>query len=269
MDMQKLKRMLWMMNELINPSPNGNTQQELSDKWAISSKNDYKEPGLTPSTFHRIKNALKELFECEIIVNHTTNQYSVEIPDDSVPDEQLTLLDMLLVKHRQPEKSNSINDILQMLTMGNDIPADDMRAARDLSLLLKRLPFKYAGRLLDIAKDKGVDEADRAEWDEHYPNYICLWDESVYSQTWQWLSIGFYDSEVWFYVVTNEEDAAQRQRKAIEMGLDEGVRYRGGYYWHEPADKNLFVMEFETEPDMLEVVKRAEYLLQRLKEVNP
>lgn len=53
------------------------------------------------------------------------------------------------------------------------------------------------------------------------------------------------------------------------MGLDEGVRYRGGYYWHEPADKNLLVMEFETEPDMLEVVKRAEYLLQRLKEVNP
>lgn len=143
MDMQKLKRMLWMMNELITASPNGITQQELSDKWAISSKNDYKEPGLTPSTFHRIKNALKELFECEIIVNHTTNQYSVEIPDDSVPDEQLTLLDMLLVKHRQPEKSNSINDILQMLTMGNDIPADDMRAARDLSLVLKRLPFKY------------------------------------------------------------------------------------------------------------------------------
>ncbi|MDE6340025.1 MAG: hypothetical protein K2K97_09610, partial [Muribaculaceae bacterium] len=55
----------------------------------------------------------------------------------------------------------SINEILQMLVAGNEIPANDMRAARDLSVAVSRIPQKYAESFLNVAADiEGVDCAE-------------------------------------------------------------------------------------------------------------
>ena len=69
------------------------------------------------------------------------------------------------------------------------------------------------------------------------------------------------------YVVTDEKNAAERQRKAIEVDLDEGIRYRGGYYWHEPSEKSLFSMAFDGKPDIEDVKKRVELLLSRIEKL--
>ena len=159
-----------------------------------------------------------------------------------------------------------MNQILQMLMAGNDVPADDMRAARDLAAAVSRLPQTYSEEFLKRAHY--IKGADKAEPDEFYRNYVCVWNDVVYHRTWQWLSIGFYDNEVYFYLVTNEEDSAERSRKAAEAGFGEGVRYRGGYYWHEPIEQTLFSMSFETKPDMDEVIRRAELLIRRLEKVQ-
>ena len=269
MSIPSLKRLLWVMNEILAASPVGITRSEISDKWADSIKNDQKETEISERTFHRIKNDLMELFECEIICNPTTKRYSAQIPDDFGSDEQLTLLGILLMKEKKSRKDTTINEILQMLTVGNDIPNDDMRVARDLSSALSRLPQQYASQFFEVANRGGISGANQSEKDEYYCNYVCVWNDKDFKNTRLWLSIGFYENEVDFYVVTDEDNPEERQRNAFDIGLKDGVRYRGGYYWHKPSDNNLFSLSFDNKPNMEEVRKRAEILLSRIKKLTP
>ena len=269
MSIPSLKRLLWVMNEILAASPVGITRSEISDKWADSIKNDQKETEISERTFHRIKNNLMELFECEIICNPTTKRYSAQIPDDFGSDEQLTLLDILLMKEKKSRKDTTINEILQMLTVGNDIPNDDMRAARDLSSALSRLPQLYSSQFLELANRGGISGANQSEKDEYYCNYVCVWNDKDFKNTRLWLSIGFYENEVDFYVVTDEDNPEERPRNACDMGGKEGVRDRGGGYWHKPSDNNLFSLSFDNKPNMEEVRKRAEILLSRIKKLTP
>lgn len=269
MSIPSLKRLLWVMNEILAASSFGITRNEISDKWANSIKNDQNETEISERTFHRIKNDLMELFECEIICNPTTMRYSVQIPDDFGSDEQLTLLGILLMKEKKSRKDTTINEILQMLTVGNDIPNDDMRAARDLSSALSRLPQLYSSQFLELANRGGINGANQSEKDEYYCNYVCVWNDKDFKNTRLWLSIGFYENEVDFYVVTDEDNPEERQRNAFDIGLKDGVRYRGGYYWHKPSDNNLFSLSFDNKPNMEEVRKRAEILLSRIKKLTP
>lgn len=267
MSIPSLKRLLWVMNEILAASSFGITRNEISDKWANSIKNDQNETEISERTFHRIKNDLMELFECEIICNPTTKRYSAQIPDDFGSDEQLTLLDILLMKEKKSRKDTTINEILQMLTVGNDIPNDDMRAARDLSSALSRLPQLYSSQFLELANRGGINGANQSEKDEYYCNYVCVWNDKDFKNMRLWLSIGFYENEVDFYVVTDEDNPEERQRNAFYIGLEEGIRYRGGYYWHKPSDKNLFSMAFDGKPDIEDVKKRAELLLSRIEKL--
>lgn len=267
MSIPSLKRLLWVMNEILAASSFGITRNEISDKWANSIKNDQNETEISERTFHRIKNDLMELFECEIICNPTTKRYSAQIPDDFGSDEQLTLLGILLMKEKKSRKDTTINEILQMLTVGNDIPNDDMRAARDLSSVLSRLPQLYSSQFLELANRGGINGANQSEKDEYYCNYVCVWNDKDFKNTRLWLSIGFYENEVDFYVVTDEDNPEERQRNAFDIGLKDGVRYRGGYYWHKPSDKNLFSLSFDNKPNMEEVRKRAEILLSRIEKL--
>ena len=58
MSIPSLKRLLWVMNEILAASSFGITRNEISDKWANSIKNDQNEPEISERTFHRIKNDL-------------------------------------------------------------------------------------------------------------------------------------------------------------------------------------------------------------------
>lgn len=264
MNIPIIRRLLWVMNEILDSTPNGGiTRQALSDKWKKSCKNDKPGSPIPERTFYRIRDGIKELFGCELICNPTTKKYTIQLEDETVQDNESPLLKILM--HNAGRAS--INEILQMLVAGNDIPSNDMRAARDLSVAVSRLPQKYAESFLREAAN--FEGADRAEEDEYYSNYVCVWNDAVYRRTSQWLSIGFYGDEVCFYVVTNEYDPTERERKAKEAKVGEGIRYRGGYYWHEPDDKELFTMSFETKPDMMKVKKRVEMLLKLLANVHP
>lgn len=264
MNIPIIRRLLWVMNEIIDSTPNGGiTRQALSDKWEDSCKNDKPGSPIRERTFYRILDGIKELFGCELICNPTTKKYTIQLEDETFQDSESPLLKILM----HNAGNASINEILQMIVAGNDIPLNDMRAARDLSVAVSRLPQKNAEKFLGEAV--GINGADRAEEDEYYSNYVCVWNEAVYGRTSQWLSIGFYDDEVCFYVVTHESDPAERERKATEAKVAEGIRYRGGYYWHEPVEKELFTMSFETKPDMSKVKKRVELLLERLANVHP
>lgn len=252
------------MNEIVDASTYGGiTRDDLNKKWVNSSKNDYDGKSITERTFYRIKGNLEELFDCEIFCSPATKKYSVNINDFDNGCNNLTLLEILLRKVNR----TSVSQIFQMLMGGNDVPADDMRAAHDLAAAISRLPQTYSEEFLRCANN--INGADKVEPDEYYRNYICVWNDSIYHRTWQWLSVGFYDNEVYFYLVTNEGDPTERSHKAAEAGFGEGVRYRGGYYWHEPIEPTLFSMPFETKPDTDKVIRRAELLIRRLEKVRP
>lgn len=263
MNIPIIKRLFWVMNEILEATPSGGiTRKALSDKWRNSCRNDDPGSPIRERTFFRIKDGIQELFGCELVCNPRNKKYIVKLDDDDLPDGETSLLKILLKK----AGAASINEILQMLVAGNDIPPNDMRAARDLSVAVSRLPQKYANSFLEEAKD--INGADCWEPDEYYSNYVCVWNEASYQRTSLWVSVGFYDNEVCFYVVTNDPDSLQRERRAKAVSLDEGVRYYGGYYWHETKDKELFSMPFNTHPDMKKVKERVELLLMRIEECN-
>ena len=258
MKISALKRIIWVMNEIIAATPAGGiTRDELSDRWARSCKNDGKETDIKERTFYRICDDLKGLFGWEIVCNRCTGRYTVN-PEDYDPDDgEAPLLKILLRKGQV----SPINQLLQMLIQGNDIPDDDMRAARDVAAALSKLPQKYSDDFLRQADI--IRGADRRAPDTYYPHYVCVWAESVYQRTWQWLSIGFYDNDVYFYIVSEEPDIRQRVRKATEA--EAGA---GGHYWHKPLDPALFSIHFDTKPDMDAVNKRTEILLKKLAQVQ-
>lgn len=265
MNIPIIRRLLWVMNEILQATPHGGiSRQDLSDKWRNSCKNNKPGDPIPERTFYRIIDGIKELFGCEVVCNPITKKYAIQLNDEDYTDDEVSLLEILTKKASKA----SINEILQMLLAGNEIPLDDMRAARDLSVVVSSLPHQYAEAFLQEASS--IEGADKYAKDEHYPNnYVCVWNDTVYHRTWQWLSIGFYDDEVYFYVVTNETDPEARNRKAKEISFGEGVRYRGGYYWHKPEDPDLFSITFGTKPDMEAIKNRAELLLARLNKVQP
>lgn len=265
MNVPQLKRMLWVMNEIKDATEVGGiTREQLNEKWVKSCQNDYDGKPIAVRTFYRLIPDLESLFECEIECSPSSKKYYISLDESSPKDQNETLLEILQKK----TCGSSINQILHMLTVGNDIPADDMRSARDLAAALSKLPQVYAGKFLETARNiRGVDSV---EEDEYYKrNYVCVWNDATYNRTLQWLSIGFYDNEVYFYLVSNDTDPSERERKAAEAGFGEGIRYRGGYYWHKPLDPELFSMSFDTKPNMEEVVRRAELLASQLEKVNP
>lgn len=251
------------MNEIMYASANGGiSRDDLNVKWVNSCKNDYDGKPITERTFYRIIDNLEDLFGCEITGSPVTKKYSVKIDDSDYDEKQQTLLEILLSKVNR----TSLNQILQMLVAGNDIPENDMRAARDLAAAISRLPQIYSEEFRKMSNS--INGADKVEPDEYYGNYICVWNDSEYKRTRLWLSIGFYDREVCFYAVTNETDPEERSRKAAEAGFGKGIRYRGGYYWHQPLEPEIFSMAFDTTPDMKEVIRRTELLLSRLEKVR-
>lgn len=263
MKISALKRLIWVMNEIIAATPSGGiTRAELSDRWASSCQNDDKERDIKERTFYRICDDLKSLFDWEIVCNRCTGRYTVNTEDYDPDEGDAPLLKILLRKGQV----SPINQLLQMLVQGNDIPDDDMRAARDIAAAMSKLPQKYADDFQEQANL--IRGADRCAPDTYYPHYVCVWDESVYQRTWQWLSIGFYANDVYFYIVSEEPDTGQRIRKATEAEAGAGVRYRGGHYWHKPLDPALFSIHFDTQPDMDAVNKRTEILLKKLAQVQ-
>ena len=116
MNIPIIKRLLWVMNEIIDSTPNGGiTRQALSDKWKDSCKNDKPNTPIPERTFYRIIDGIKELFGCEIICNPITKKYTVQMDDESIQDSESPLLKILMHSAGRA----SINEILQMLVAGN------------------------------------------------------------------------------------------------------------------------------------------------------
>ncbi|MCM1139900.1 MAG: hypothetical protein NC453_15130 [Muribaculum sp.] len=80
---------------------------------------------------------------------------------------------------------------------------------------------------------------------------------------------GLCHDGIFFYVVSDEQDFEQRERRAKAVGADGGVRYRRGYWWHEMKEPEFFSISYAAIPDFDEIISRCEHILSLLKQIKP
>lgn len=265
MSVSKFKRVLWALNEFASASPSGISMTELSAKWHDSSMNDEKDKKIPERTFHRLRRAVESTFGVEIeCIKGIEPRYRVA-SQDLVPGNNC-LLNLFLNKAetKDAQTSKSVREILGLIMTGSEIPADDMKAVKDIIHNFRRMPYKYCSLLLDSVTAGEIPIADSCDWDKDYRGYVCVWNDADYHRTDLWLSIGFYDDRVLFYVVTSVQDADYREKVAELLQVDNGEMYRSDYWWYEPTDKSLFQLDFQTFPDMEEVTRRVGILISRI-----
>lgn len=264
MSVSKFKRALWALREFVNAVPEGISMREFSDKWAYSSMNDEKEPEIAERTFHRIRRTVESVFNVDIeCVRGPEPRYRVSA-NDLKPGSN-SLLDLFLNKaETNDQNSKSVQEILSLIISGTNVPADDMEAINVITERLRRLPREYGEKVLQAVKAGDISRADSCAWDEDYGGYVCIWNDADYQRTDMWLSIGFYNDRVLFYVVTSVQNPEYREMVSELLQIDNGEIYKRNYWWYEPSDKSLFQLDFQTFPDMQEIKHRAEILVSRI-----
>ncbi|MDE6099354.1 MAG: hypothetical protein K2G24_10735 [Muribaculaceae bacterium] len=265
---KQLKRAIWVMNEIIQASTRGITREELSDKWANSASNDWKDKDIPERTFYRIRNMLQSVFDVDIeCIKGAEPRYRVS--SEYLEPGSSNLLSLLLNKKESEKKSKPsyILDILNLIMTGREIPDEDATAVKAIAEKLNRVPFDSGKQLITSVEAGEIQGADCVDWDEDYRGYVCVWNDADYKRTDLWVSIGFYDDRVLFYVVTSVQEATYRENVSRLLEVDNGEIYRSDYWWYEPMDKSLFQLDFQTFPDMEEVKRRVELLIAKIAEL--
>lgn len=256
-----IKLPLWVMSQLIASSTRGISIEELSRKWKNSSLNDDGKP-LPERSFFRLRRTLEYVFGIEIeFVKSDVTRYRIAQQDLGPGNHGL--LDLIISKTVDKDESGSstLRDIMGLLLNGSELAEEDMTDLKTISRTLQNIPFEYGQRLIAAVENGEIPGADSAGWDSGYSRYVCVWNKSDYRRTDLWLSVGISDFAVYFYIVTSVQDPEYRERVARLLHLDNGERYRHGYWWYEPEDKSLFSLEFKTFPDFVDVERRIEGLI--------
>ena len=263
----QLKRDLWIMKEIMDASPRGITFHELASKWKRSCLNERKGK-LCDRTFLRIKNTLESTFDIEIKCDRK-DESRYKIPSDEVEPGGSTLFSLLMKDEKKDSaeidqlQDSSLKSILSLLVSRNPIPQNDAKVLSDIYKGMRQIPMEIQEEFKLLVREGKVRGADSEEPDRYYkPDYLDVWNSDRYQKNRLWLSLGFLENEIQFYVVTYNQEKETLERISSELNLEEGIRYRGGWWWFEPRDKDLFSLKYEIRPDMAEIISRTEKLLE-------
>lgn len=265
MSVSKFKRVLWALNEFASASSRGISMTELSAKWHDSSMNDDKDEEIPERTFHRLRRAVESAFGVEIeCIRGAEPRYRVSSKDLEPGNNSLLNLFLNKAEAKDPQASKTVREILGLIITGSAVPADDMKSIKDIIYNIRRIPFDCGEQLMKSVESDECKGADRCDWDEDYRGYVCVWNDADFHRTDLWLSIGFYEDRVLFYVVTSVQNAEYREKVFKLLQVDNGEMYRSDYWWYEPTDKSLFQLNFQTFPDMQEVRRRVGILISKI-----
>ena len=266
----QLKRDLWVMKEIMEAYPRGITFEELASKWERSYLNERKGT-LCDRTFLRIKNTLQNTFGIDIKCDRKDGS-RYKIPLDLMEPGGSDLLSLLMKKKKRGEEDSmdtSLTSILSLLISRKPIPENDATILTDIYKGLRRIPMEIQEDFKAIIREGGVKGADSEKPDRYYkPDYLDVWNEDRYQKNGLWLSLGFLENEILFYVVTDNQEKEIIEKISSELNLDEGIRYRGGWWWFEPKDKDLFCLKYDIRPEMTKIVSRTEKLLEIIASFN-
>lgn len=163
--------------------------------------------------------------------------------------------------------NNYIMDNANILA-SEKISGEEIKKIKALADAINFLPQAYAAKLVKIVKVGGIEGADTANIDG-YDHYADIYTDSVYSQTSQWLAVGFVDETVCFYLVSNEPDIEESNRRANLAGFSsEGSQGKCKYNWYKPISLTDFILPYVNgKPDFRQIKERTEKLLHHLNKV--
>lgn len=265
----QLKRDLWVMKEIMDAYPWGIALDTLQSKWKRSYLNEEPDRELNERTFLRIRRTLENVFgitiECDRMDGGRYNLSS----DDVEPGES-SLLSLINRKNENKKEENgklnsSLKDILSLLLDRGPIPEKETAILGEIYSNIKKIPLEVQEEFRKLVQNNKIKGADSEEPDRYYkPDYLDVWNEDRYQKNGLWLSLGFLENEIRFYIVTYDREEEIIEKISSELDLDEGIRYRGGWWWFEPRDKDLFCLKYEIRPEMTEIISRTEKLLEMI-----
>lgn len=263
----QLKRDLWVMKEILDAYPWGITLDNLKSKWERSYLNEEPDRELNERTFLRIRRTLENVFGISIVCDRMDGGTYNLSSEDAVPGESSLLSLINRKKENQKEgkekPDSSLKDILSLLLDRGPIPEKETAILGEIYSNIKKIPLEVQEEFRKLVQNNKIKGADSEEPDSFYkPDYLDVWNAERYHQNGLWLSLGFLENEIRFYVVTADRGSETIEKISSELDLDEGIRYRGDWWWFEPRDKNLFSLKYEIRPEMTDIISRTEKLLE-------
>ena len=263
----QLKRDLWVMKEIMDAYPYGITLDTLQFKWKRSYLNEEPDRELNERTFLRIRRTLENVFGITIICDRMDGRRYNLSHEDAEPGES-SLLSLINrtnenKKEKKEKPDSSLKDILSLILDRGAIPEKETAILGEIYSNIKKIPLEVQEEFRKLVQNNRIKGADSEEPDGFYkPDYLDVWNAERYQQNGLWLSLGFLENEIRFYVVTYNREEETIEKIASELDLDEGIRYKGNWWWFEPKDKDLFYLKYEIRPEMSEIVSRTEKLLE-------
>ncbi|MDE6478808.1 MAG: PD-(D/E)XK nuclease family protein [Muribaculaceae bacterium] len=166
----------------------------------------------------------------------------------------------------------SVDDFNELVLLIQDCTSNITNFSEEEVLFLNSMNIAYQDihkafvrRIIVETLSSKIKGANKSEPEAGYPFYASVWDETEYRNTEQWLSVGFSESHVHFYLVSHNQEENRRNLLATKAGFGNPKFYkRQGYYWYSPIDPTLQNIEFQGKPDFNEVRCRIECLLSKI-----
>lgn len=125
-----LKRYLWLV-DLLNRT-NGLTREQINSRWANSSLNEKREKEMPERTFHRHKDAVKELFDIDIICDRSAGCiYRIDNLEDKKDVLQWVLNAFSLNNMIQESRKLSDRILLEEIPSGHEFLTDIVCAMQE------------------------------------------------------------------------------------------------------------------------------------------
>lgn len=131
-------------------------------------------------------------------------------------------------------------------------------------------PIFYADYLVKLANEGKISGVNRAFLEYEYPHYASMCLDSLYLRDGQWLSVGFNDNYVSFYLVTNDlHDSATRDSLAAVAGFGSPHYYVDAVeWWYKPLNRDLFTIEFDDRPYIPAIIDRIEMFMTAINNIE-
>ena len=155
------------------------------------------------------------------------------------------------------------------------LSSEDLENLRAISEAYLALPKAYSCIFMEehikkeFTKNKFQKKNYKYEISRSYPDYCLIWNEGSYreKETWQFLTVRFYEDHVKFYLVSNDSSQNESDRKAENINFSNRESGKG-WFWYTyngsdlPRDIHFKEKENKAlEPDWKEILRvTKEYL---------
>ena len=133
------------------------------------------------------------------------------------------------------KKIMNLDNAKKLASLG--LTRDDLKHLRVLSDAYMTLPKAYSHTFIEeyVKKEFSGKEIENKKYkyeiSKSNPDYCFIWNEESYKQTWQFLAVRFYEDRVTFYLVSNDSNKNDSEKKAANIHFN-NPELGWGWSWY-------------------------------------